>query len=284
MAERKFRILMLHGYAQSASLFRIKTRLLREQILDSFPPALYDEYPGGIEYLFPDGAVSLSTNSKDSGDDDHEDGMRAWWLNLDDTSRYTFLNETIASLPTYLNHTPIDALIGFSQGGALAVMLASLCEAAASSPSQARRQSLRDQGIPVDAFLNGLPGQSPLRFVISLCGFRGTMDYYGSLYPAVGLTTPSLHAMGVFDSMIAGPKSQELVASFQSPQVVHYYGGHFIPRDRQTMQTIVAFIKAHFLVQKYQAENNPNPNPTASVRARRKFVPFRVRVSHRIIV
>ncbi|PYH97873.1 hypothetical protein BO71DRAFT_372510 [Aspergillus ellipticus CBS 707.79] len=236
---KKFRILMLHGYAQSARVFRIKMRLLMEQITHSITPTLSNEYPGGIEFLFPDGPVNLHAPGTSSSDPERDPENQAWWLNLDDISRYIFLNETIQYLADFLNGEPIHGAIGFSQGGALAVMISSMCEA---TINPKRIQAIQDQGIPANTFLDSLPGQQPLKFVLSFCGFKGTMDYYSSLYTSM-LRTPSFHAIGAFDTMIAAEKSELLVNSFVAPQVMHYFGGHFIPRDRESLRAIMGFLQ-----------------------------------------
>ncbi|PWY89221.1 hypothetical protein BO70DRAFT_377623 [Aspergillus heteromorphus CBS 117.55] len=236
---KKFRILMLHGYAQSARVFRIKMRLLMEQITQSITPTLSEEYPGGIEFLFPDGPINLHAPGTSPSPEHSEN--QAWWLNLDDTSRYVFLNETLHYLIDFLHGEPIHGAIGFSQGGALAVMLTSIFEAA-TDPNPYRIQSMEDQGLPAKTLLARLPGQQPLQFVLSFCGFKGTMNYYSSLYSTM-LKTPSFHAIGAFDTMVAAEKSKLLVNSFVAPEVLHYFGGHFIPRDRESLRTIMGFVQ-----------------------------------------
>ncbi|RAK81332.1 uncharacterized protein BO72DRAFT_492158 [Aspergillus fijiensis CBS 313.89] len=238
----KFRILMLHGYAQTAQALRIKTRPLLQDLTQTLTPVIERKYPGGIEYLFPDGPIDLDTNTTSftTSKSHLTNGTRlAWWLNLDDTSRYIFLNDTIHYLSEYLEGTPIHAIIGFSQGAALAVMLAAMCEAAADPQ---RLQAMQTQNLPVGTFLQSLPGQKSLEFVLSFCGFRGTMEYYSSLYTPA-LSTPSFHAIGVFDTMITAEESRELLKAFVAPEVRWFFGGHFVPRDTESIRQVVGFLK-----------------------------------------
>ncbi|RAH77788.1 hypothetical protein BO86DRAFT_403418 [Aspergillus japonicus CBS 114.51] len=239
----KFRILMLHGYAQTAQSLRIKTRPLLQELTQTLTPILQARYPGGIEYLFPDGPIDLDTNSTSftTTSTSHPTNATrlAWWLNLDDTSRYIFLNDTVHYLSNFLDGKPIHAIIGFSQGAALAVMLAAMCEAAADPQ---RLQAIQTQNLPVDTFLQSLSGQQPLEFVLNFCGFRGTMEYYSILYTPA-LSTPSFHAIGVFDTMITAEESRELLEAFVAPEVRWFFGGHFVPRDAESTRQVVGFVK-----------------------------------------
>ncbi|PYI33592.1 hypothetical protein BP00DRAFT_309253, partial [Aspergillus indologenus CBS 114.80] len=90
--------------------------------------------------------------------------------------------------------------------------------------------------------LRSLSGQQSLEFVLSFCGFRGTMEYYSSLYTPA-LSTPSFHTIGVFDTMITAEESRELLEAFVAPEVRWFFGGHFVPRDAESMRQVVGFVK-----------------------------------------
>ncbi|RAL15813.1 uncharacterized protein BO97DRAFT_411110 [Aspergillus homomorphus CBS 101889] len=277
-ANARFRILMLHGYAQTAQIFRIKTRLLLQEISQSLSPILLKRYPGGLEFLFPDGPVNLDAAGGSEFEIKPASVARlGWWLNLDNTSRYIFLNDAFHHLADFLGGEPIHGVIGFSQGGALGMMLAAMCEAVNDSQ---RAQAVRAQNLPLDSFLQSLPGQQPLQFALSFCGFRGTMDYYSSLYQPP-LRTPSFHAIGLFDTMITADESQDLVTSFVAPDVRHFFGGHFIPRDAESVERVTQFLRRICLDRMTADVDAPEPSSTgdaaslsstASVRRRSKRV------------
>ncbi|RDW87063.1 uncharacterized protein DSM5745_03705 [Aspergillus mulundensis] len=220
---RTFRILMLHA------------RLLTEQITSSLLPTILPSYPDGIEFIFPDAPFVFGSETTEPSDLE----SRAWWLNLDDVSRYVGLEGTLVRLSESLDRRPIHAAVGFSQGGALAAMVTGLCDA---STNPRRRSALAAQGLPVDAFLQNLPGQEPLKFVVCISGFRGTMKYYSGFYES-SLSTPSLHVIAELDTMIADIKSRELVSVFVSPQVMYHGGGHYIPRDRALLRRVGEFVQ-----------------------------------------
>ncbi|KAL4751909.1 hypothetical protein BDW72DRAFT_192420 [Aspergillus terricola var. indicus] len=244
-----FRILMLHGYAQSSERFRVKARLLTEKISAALLPHILRAYPGGIEFIFPDAPFSFG------GDGDELTGLesRAWWLNLDDVNHYIGLEETLIRLSESLNARPIHAAVGFSQGGALAAMITALCDA---STNLKRRDALVKQGLPVESFLRNLPGQQPLSFVVCISGFRGTMKYYSSFYEPI-LSTPSFHIIAKLDTMVADIKSRDLVDVFQSPEVAHHGGGHYIPRDRALLETVGEFVGRAYIKRVYGVEQEP---------------------------
>ncbi|KAL4756598.1 alpha/beta hydrolase [Aspergillus foveolatus] len=234
---RTFRVLMLHGYAQSSEVFRVKARLVVEQVTRSLTPLIEDEYPDGLEFIFPDAPLRLN------GPEGHEQtGLeyRAWWLNLDDTSNYIGFDRAIIGISESLDHRPIHAVIGFSQGGALAAMVASLCEAASNPDRQKSLLEQQGQLLSHSPF-HHIPGQRPLRFVICFSGFRGTMKYYSSFYTPL-LSPPSLHIIGTLDTMITDRQSQDLVDAFKRQKILYHDGGHYIPRDPQLLERVGLFI------------------------------------------
>ncbi|KAL4907753.1 hypothetical protein BDW74DRAFT_148060 [Aspergillus multicolor] len=254
-SSRTFRILMLHGYAQSSERFRVKARLLADQITSSLLSSILSSYPDGIEFIFPDAPFSFGGETSESS------GLesRAWWLNLDDVSRYVGLEETLVRLSESLDGRPIHAAVGFSQGGALAAMVTGLCDA---STNTRRRSALSAQGLPVETFLQNLPGQEPLKFVVCISGFRGTMKYYRSFYEG-NLSTPSVHMIAKLDTMIADHKSKELVSVFDSPEVIYHGGGHYISRDRALLSRVGDFVQQAYCQETKREYKETPPSQSA---------------------
>jgi hypothetical protein len=204
-------------------------------INNSLLPTLNAKYPGGIEFLYPDAPICLQVPDgleSNQSDKAFESENRAWWLNVDVTSRYIGLEDSLTKLAEFLDNDPIEGVIGFSQGGALAAMVTSFCE---SRTDACKLELFRGQNIPVDAFLQRLPEQGPLKFSICFSGFRGTMKWYSSFYTPQ-LSTPSCHIVGTLDAMVTEKESQDLINSFKYHKVLRYYGAHFVPRDAATMR------------------------------------------------
>ncbi|KAJ5332171.1 hypothetical protein MYU51_007553 [Penicillium brevicompactum] len=236
----KFRILMIHGFAGSPSEFRTKSSRIVQRINELVTPQILEEYPGGIEFLYPNGPWTLEAPIGMGGDvkddDKAESKFYAWWHGLDTTSRYKGVEAGLSSIARYIHGRPIHAIVGFSQGAALGGMITSLLECH-NNPDKAA--VVRSQGLPVDDFL-GLPGQKPLRFYIGVAGFRGTMEYYGSLY-RYQLQTPSCHAIAKFDTMVEHYQTMDLVHCFETYEIVHYFGSHYTPRDSSTVDYLANF-------------------------------------------
>ncbi|KAL2829413.1 serine hydrolase-domain-containing protein [Aspergillus cavernicola] len=204
-----------------------------EFCLGPSPPPNLPSHPEGLEFIFPDAPFRFGSDSEESS------GLesRAWWLNLDDVSRYIGLEDTLIRLSESLDGRPIHAAVGFSQGGALAAMVTSLCD---SSMDGTRRGLLAAQGIPVDTFLKNLPGQQPLEFVVCNWGFRGTMKYYSGFYTST-LTTPSLHIIAALDTLIDEKQGLDIVSDFERLELVYHLDGHYILRDRVFLDRVGQF-------------------------------------------
>ena len=231
---------ILIGFAGSPSEFRAKSSRIVKRINEIVTPQILEEFPGGIEVLFPNGLWALEAPIGMGGDINDDDKAESkffgWWHGLDDTSRYKGVEASLSSVAHYIRGRPIHAIIGFSQGAALGAMITSMLECG-SNPEKAAM--VRSQGLPVDDFLC-LPNQKALRFYIAMAGFRGTMEFYGSLY-RYQIQTPSCHAIAKFDTMVEHHQTMDLAHSFESYEIVHYFGSHYTPRDSVTVDYLANF-------------------------------------------
>jgi pimeloyl-ACP methyl ester carboxylesterase len=111
----------------------------------------------------------------------------------------------------------VDGLFGFSQGAALAGLLAALRE----SPRAPR----------------GLD----FGFVIMVGGFTSFLPQHADLFPRP-LTIPSVHVAGRSDGIVPQSDSLELAGRFADPLVLEHSGGHVIPGDRTVAEPIARFL------------------------------------------
>jgi hypothetical protein len=79
--------------------------------------------------------------------------------------------------------------------------------------------------------------QAPLDFAIFCSGFAGTPKYYRGFY-APELTTPTVHVVADWDTMVPDTKSTELINCCRDPIVIRHKGTHHLPRDRNTVKKI----------------------------------------------
>jgi len=179
------RILCLHGYHGSAAI-------LRRQIA---PVAAV--LPASVELVFVD-APSLS-----SGDFGwwHE-GFRGWERTRDWAIEL-------------MNAQHFDGVFGFSQGAALAGMLAAVRE---SDPA-------------------------PISFdwAVMVSGFTSLLPEHAHLFQRP-LSVPSLHVMGRSDGIVPMRDSVTLAARFAAPVIVEHPGGHVIAADPTVTTPITDFV------------------------------------------
>ena len=101
---KKPRILCLHGKTQSGASFSNKIGGAKRKLSRQY------------ELVFLDGPIRL----------EEEDDSFAWWLRDEKDGRHLYLREAMEFVTSYANNDnePFDALLGFSQGGTLATMVA----------------------------------------------------------------------------------------------------------------------------------------------------------------
>ena len=148
---------------------------------------------------------------------------------------------------------PFEGVIGFSQGAAAAVLVASLLE------GRGRKRAFeRGWGRYPDCFLRraGDRGggdevegddefvQPPLKFAVSYSGFRAPGRRYEAFYePRVW--TPVLHVLGQVDVVVEERRGRALVDVCEGgdDRVVVHPGGHFVPSGKIWLDAVVGFVR-----------------------------------------
>jgi hypothetical protein len=236
-------------------MFHTKTRRLVEYLEATLTPGLQSKYPGGFEFLYPNAPLCLSPVdfSENSAVDSEISKAWAWWQTLDDVSEYHELPATMLFLYKYIKKTgPVDGVIGFSQGGAMALMFASWCEA---RTRVERRQALADQHIPFTME----PPQDPLKFVLCFSGFRGTMKHYEGFYNPK-IQTPTLYITAALDTLVSGPKSAEAISSCENVQTITHQGSHYVPCHPRYLSIMATFVEGRLLGSQYSEGDMYGPN------------------------
>ncbi|GAB7355994.1 hypothetical protein MBLNU459_g6621t1 [Dothideomycetes sp. NU459] len=265
---RKLKILMLHGYTQSGSLFHAKTRALEKNLEKAFPaapkPGHLPAYPGGVELVYPTAPIKLSISDipgydvDGSAADNEDPEAYAWWRRKGDAQPYRYEGlelgvERIAE--TLTASGPFDGAIGFSQGGAAAGMLASLLEegrretfekAQAKGGMRYPESLERDTGYITDVV------HPPLKFSVSYSGFGASNNELYQAFYEPKIATPMLHFIGSVDTVVEESRSLMLVDACENgrgveggaARLVYHPGGHFLPSSqKQYVAALVAFIR-----------------------------------------
>ncbi|KAL3419944.1 serine hydrolase [Phlyctema vagabunda] len=243
--KRKLKILMLHGFTQNGKLFHAKTRALEKQLIKAFPATavspLKDNYPGGVELLYPTGPILLEPADIPGFDVKAADGVEreayGWWKRETGTELFHGFDEGLAVVAkTIQDAGGVDGVIGFSQGGAEAGFVASLLE-------EGRKASFEknENGIKFPASFEGLQDR-PLKFAVSYSGFKAEHDVYQALYQPK-IKTPMLHVIGSLDSVVEESRCIALAKSCEQENIVYHPGGHFVPIGKEMVGNLVGFIR-----------------------------------------
>ena len=219
---------------QSGDAFRIQSNYLARHLGSSLAPVLTEQFSGRVEFFYPTGPACLdptdipgqrseSASISDEPDELSEPMGWAWWSYDTRTSHFRGLGKALDCLSDYIKvHGPFDGVIGFSQGGALAVVLASLCEAEVQSE---RRKALLEQRMPVTQ----QAPQIPLRFVVCFSGYPASDSYKGIYDPKI--KTPALLVSGQLDTIVATDTTKSLLHAFDKAAFLTHHSGHCLPRE-----------------------------------------------------
>ena len=263
---RKLRILMLHGYTQSGPLFHAKTKALEKSLAKAFPPAPAPghlaTHPGGVSLHYPTAPIKLETTDIPGfdGANVQDGGAEAygWWRRKGDSEPFTYegIERGLATVAeTMASEGPFDGVIGFSQGGAAAGMVAALLEEGRRGAFEAAQGKggirfpdafTRDSGYIEESV------QGPLKFAVSYSGFAAsTNPLYQAFYEPL-IRTPMMHFLGSLDTVVSEERSLRLVEACKDgkgrdggvQRVVYHPGGHFLPSSqKQYVAALVAFIR-----------------------------------------
>lgn len=237
------KILMLHGYTQSGPLFHAKSRALEKAICRSLPNASFS-YPTGPMRLRPADIPGFDSITKNADGDETE--AYAWWRRSNAGLEYLGLQEGLAKIAaTIKEEGPFDGVIGFSQGGCAAGMVAALLEAKERVQGFERGEKEGGFSCP-SSFLKSEDSaelvQPPLKFAIIYSGFAAPSEIYGGFYDPP-ITTPMLHFIGSLDSVVDEGRSRKLVeACAGEEKVVVHPGGHFVPSQKAFLEAAVGFV------------------------------------------
>ncbi|KAJ9607488.1 Family of serine hydrolases 3 [Cladophialophora chaetospira] len=242
--DTRIKVLMLHGYTQNGPLFHAKTRAM-EKHLHKVLSGISLNYPTGPLQLRPSDVPGFEPSTSEDQDSIEAYG---WWRRSDtsDPPEYVGLDKGLESIAKVLEgEGPFDGVIGFSQGAALATMVASLLEGESRKKAFEKARSRSALAIPFPASFEGL-SHPPLKFCAAYSGFRSPGERYRGFYEDPHIQTPVCHFIGSLDSVVDESRTQALIdatGGTRNTQVVIHPGGHFVPSGKQYLDTIAAFIK-----------------------------------------
>lgn len=263
---KSIKILMLHGYTQSGPLFHAKTKALEKSLHKAFP---------GISLHYPTGPLRLKVSEvpghDSSADPSDEIEAYGWWRRSDtsDPPEYIGIEDGLATVAKTIEaEGPFDGVLGFSQGAAMAAMVTSLLEGDLRKEAFKASRTRSKLAMPFPASFAHLT-QPPLKFCVAYSGFIAPGERYSGFYQPC-IRTPVCHFVGSMDTVVEEARTNTLIDAAGGPDkttVVVHPGGHFVPNQRQYLDTVVSFIQAHMM--------NTNPQSTTpEERVEEMDVPF----------
>ncbi|KAF5022016.1 hypothetical protein F66182_5939 [Fusarium sp. NRRL 66182] len=246
--KKEVKILMLHGYTQSGALFRAKTRSLEKTLVKLLNPISLLPV-----FLYATGPNRLSAQDipgyqppPEPQPEDYQPDTWAWWRRDETTGVYRFLDEGMATVGHAIREAGgIDAVCGFSQGGAMAALVAAALEPERSLPEGREGDWARG--------LREANAGNPLKFAVMYSGFWAPPDSLQFCYDPK-ITTPTLHFLGSLDTVVEESRSRALSDRCQDPLVMVHPGGHHVPVAKQWAAPLAGFVKEHAQDEKLKAE------------------------------
>ncbi|KAH6855431.1 serine hydrolase-domain-containing protein [Chaetomium sp. MPI-CAGE-AT-0009] len=225
--EKKFRILMLHGYTQNARLFALKTVKIHKKLARAFKPLglevelIYPTAPNliGLEVEQQYAWYSKRSPEHGGGYVDLDKGMN----HIADVFRET---RRRAREEDGDEEGGIDCVLGFSQGACVAGMLMGALEsvhkprAATERVHQGWLDNIRDAN-----------EHRPLKFAVLYGGFIAEPLPLEWLYNPK-IVTPCLHVIGSLDTVVLEEVTRKLAAKCINSQITIHDGGHHVRHDK----------------------------------------------------
>ncbi|KAL6713626.1 hypothetical protein ACLMJK_009091 [Lecanora helva] len=264
------RILLLHGFTQSPTLFHAKTRALHKHLLRLFPSphyALSLHYAPAPHKLpladIPGYDYQQPPNTNNNNEEEEQEAPEAygWWRRKDRPESevpggvlYEGIERGLDSIAEFIRgEGPFEGVVGFSQGAAAAGMVASLSEGQGRREAFERRSGEKGEGIPFPSGFLAKEGeegavegfvQGPLKFAICYSGFRAPGPLYDAFYEPK-IKTPVLHVLGQMDVVVEERRARDLVRACDGGEgrVVIHPGGHFVPSAKPWLDAVGMFIR-----------------------------------------
>ncbi|TFY58271.1 hypothetical protein EVG20_g8221 [Dentipellis fragilis] len=280
------RVLMLHGYTQNADIFRKRLSALRKTCGKAIEFVFVDApivlYPADLAETFGTAAPSTDDASSSGGlaalgaaeataaTDDPKLTPRAWWKANAARTKADGMDESVVWLRDLLKEQKFDGIFGFSQGAAMAVILAGLLE--------------RPEVYP-QFLVDGQAPHPPFKFCVSVSGFEPAGEIPAALFTSP-INTPTLHVIGKNDVVVAEERSRKALDLTTNGRVEWHDGGAPLYRVHLTVSAheCRSHSPGHFVPSKANWRNFfkaylldplgdvPGPGPHAAISAWRREI------------
>jgi predicted esterase len=229
------------GYTQSGPLFQAKTQRIKkllEKSLASLPIKTEGLPINGVELFFPTGPFKVS--SVDLNGADVREDANGWWKLRERGEPQDGVNEGLNCVAKVLQeHGPVDGVMGFSQGAALAAMVTSLLD-----PGRADAFSKAADGMSYPQSFAEL-AHPPLKFGVCFSGLLNKHQKYAAFYEPQ-IQTPVLHVLGSMDTIVEESESLALAercVDGSAGMIIRHAGTHTVPSGERDIAAVIQFIR-----------------------------------------
>lgn len=264
------RVIFLHGYTQSSSVFYAKTSALRKKLKTLKYQAVYLNAPINLMPSQLPSSDALSKFSSVVAELDEETNYRAWWLK-DEKGRLS-LEDAIDTIRQYINEGII--IDGSPEDQKLKANLLAESSPEEESETEGSATSVAPPIVGLIGFSQGacLAGAIvenfeatfgvPLKFAVLYSGFKldtNLMPEYRSYYTQDdGESTKArmLHVIGELDTIVGDDRAYTLYeVSKKNSHVLKHPGGHFVPNSKLLVNQVTNWIQSLDVEEK--KEDNP---------------------------
>lgn len=243
----KGRIIFLHGYTQTSSIFYAKTSALRKKLQKLKYKSVYLNGPYKLTPAQLPSNDALSKFNSVVPEDEEDTNLRAWWIKKDYYKDAVEISLAVDTIKDYINNgkiipdddstedekanddddsnIPIVGIIGFSQGAALGGLLA---------------HDFKD--------IFGIE----LKFAVLYSGFKidtskeSASSQYDKYYTQDGGQSDNfklLHVYGELDTVVSEERSVSLYNhSKTNSDILKHPGGHFVPNSKLLIDQVTNWI------------------------------------------
>lgn len=239
------KVLVLPGFMQGAGTFAIHTAALKEEM---------ERLGWHADYLSPYHAFSSMDQVpyRYAGKEElgkrwnklvARNNHRYWWLHDEEKGEYRGFDESLAFFRQYLRENgPYDGIVGFSQGAAMATVLATQAEEL--NGQQFQFALLFSGLVPTESAVEGksrfeLNELEDLDEFMRLTRVVPSIDAY---FDGSRLDTKVVCIYGTKDTVVTPIRTRHLATRFQHVLVVKHDGAHVVVSDRAQIKSILRLV------------------------------------------
>lgn len=224
------------GYAQTGPVFRSKTGAMSKMIAKALPSInAIRIYPTGPHRLQPSDIPGFQPREGDDGTADLD--CFGWFLHDEEPGSLRGFAEGMNAIADAIEEAGgVDGVLGFSQGGAIAAVVAAALENDRELPEDKEQRAWIER-------LRETNRGKPLQFCVVYSGFVTRPGAnLGWLYKG-GIKTPTCHFFGSTDTVVEESRCRGLADKCVSPEVFVHPGGHHVPVRKEWVAPLLGFLK-----------------------------------------